>query len=250
MNRGRVYGKAGEKFRKTEEEIINAVFGRGVAHEKETMPEFLQKKLDDAFSEMITSMVQAPGLHEPQDTPMWLSAMLYGVGNPRLTHPVQIAMPFAPSTTFQNAINAYCKGYNPIYFIGYDLCAWKNKGYHRRYNYDGTKGAEAIPIVLNENDRVALNGFRTDYVQIGEKYALAGYFSNKYHGMYGFPGIQIVEVIVDGVAGNLEFFPRIDVERFAEGETRDVPQEKTASKIRGIIKARKTQKEWAGLNEL
>lgn len=252
--RGQVFGKSGEEFRvgmnQAVADIINKVANNMVNMKnmdkiKGMIQELLQDfRLDTEWEKMITTMLNAPGAHEPQDTPMWIAAMLYGEGNPRLKHPVRTAAPFAPSTTFQNAVLAYMKGYNPIYFVGYDLCHWKHMGYHHKFWYDKT---EIIPVPHDppgKDTRVGLNGFQTDYVQIGEKYALAGYFSKEFNGHYGLPGLQLVEVIADGTPGNLEFYPKVDVDRFAEGETKNVAQDVTAKKIQAIIRERKMQENW------
>lgn len=213
--RGQAFGFAGEKYRN------------------------LENKTEEAWAEMVTAFIQAPGKHEPQDTPMWMSVILFGEGNPRLKMPVRIAAPYCPSSTFQGAVLAYMKGYNPIYFVGYDLCHWKNKSYHHKFMYDGTDRVCPPGIPPGQEERKSLAGFQTDYVQVGEKYSLAGYVSKQFQGMYALPGIQIVEVIADGIPGNLEFYPRIDIERFAEGETKNVSQDKTAKKIQAIVRERK-----------
>jgi hypothetical protein len=171
-----------------------------------------------------------PGLYEPQDIPMYLSVMFYGQGNPQLRNPLRVAAPYAPSTTFQNAILAHMLGYGPIYFIGYDLCNWKGISYHRKFLWDGT---EHPPGVISEEtkEKIGKSGYSVDYVKIGEKYALASYASKEYMGQFAIPGWRLVEVVADHTPGNLEFYPRIGLDEFTAGGTRNVPQKQTAAKI-------------------
>jgi len=198
---------------------------------------------DEAWKALLLKLINAPGFHEPQDIPMWLSVILFGEGNARVRNPVHIAAPYAPSTTFQNAVNAYMKGYNPIYFVGYDLCNWKHIPRHRQFYYDGSEAAKSTanpnPAALSD-----FNGYPIDYVKIGEKYALAGYVSKQVNGHYSLPGIEIVECIAEGTPGNLEFYPRIDIERFAKGDTVNVKQTKTGPRINAILKERGISEGW------
>ena len=259
--RGQVFGKAGEEFRgamnETVAKIVNDVITvlvklytenaneANIGKIRDVATKLLEGfRLDKEWEKMITTMLNAPGVHEPQDTPMWISVMMFGEGNPRMKNPVKVAAPFCPSTTFQNAVLAYMKGYNPIYFIGYDLCNWKHRSYHDHYYSDGTHTGPSPTVIPGEDDRVGMNGFGVDYVKIGEKYGLAGYFSKEFQGRYGLPGLQLVEVVADGTPGNLEFYPKIDIERFAAGDIVSVSQEKTAKKIRAIIRKRKMDENW------
>lgn len=198
--------------------------------------------LDKDWTAFCDTTMNLPGLYEPQDIPMYLSVMYYGQGNPLLKHPLRVAAPYAPSTTFQNAINAHMLGYNPIYFVGYDLCNWKHMGYHRRYFYDGTSVDKASPEDPSVMKKMGATGFSVDYVKIGEKYALASYASKEYMGQFAIPDWELVEVVAENTPGNLEWFPRIGWPEFVNGGTRDVPQKQTAAKITQMIADRKMER--------
>ena len=198
----------------------------------------MDKIKDKDWAEFCNITMNLPGLYEPQDIPLYLSVMYYGSGNPLLRNPVRVAAPYAPSTTFQNALLAHMKGYNPIYFVGYDLCNWRGIPYHVKFNWDGTSRPAGTPPE-EIKAKIGNVGYSVDYVKIGEKYALASYASKEYMGQFAIPGLQLVEVVADSTPGNLEFYPRIDLDEFAVGGVRNVPQKQTAAKIAKLIAERK-----------
>lgn len=119
-----------------------------------------------------------------------------------------------PNSTLQASMLAGWLGYFPLYFVGYDLCHWKNRLRFKTIYCDGTEST--IPQIPKNEQVIQPEGSpfptQTD-MELGKRTAI------RYAWEFLAP---FVEVVVDGTPGALEIFPRISVEELAKGGKRNV----------------------------
>ena len=200
-----------------------------------------KKRTPDETLETLTALANelflSPGRYERQDIVMDLAAVIYGEGNPLITYPIRRASEISPSTPQACALLAYLEGHDPIYFAGYDMCQWQNKRRAKAYFHDGSSQE-----YLNPSDGVGAirgeSGFWVDSVQLGEKNILMSYLGKRYRDKPVLPGFRCVEIVCEGVRGNLELLPRIGLEEFVAGGTRDFDEKQQAAKISEVMSKR------------
>jgi hypothetical protein len=156
-------------------------------------------------------------------------AWVYGSNNDEINHPITNALPYAPNTTFQAIALANFLGHAPIYLVGVDLCYWQGIPRHVTYMADGrTRPMIINSAITDETPRaIGSSGFRVIPELVSHKRTLM-----LYSALFS---MQLVEVVVDDTPGNLEVFPRIGLEEFANGGSRNISVQQTAAACRDYV---------------
>ena len=130
-----------------------------------------------------------------------MAGLLYSGNNPEVKHPIGAQLYLAPDTALQAAMIATTMGHDPIYLVGYDQCFWKGKNRARTVTGDGR---------IYESD---------SYDAVAEK-TESGFGASKnmlYYRTFALIyqariNMRLVEVVVDGTPGNLQYLPRAPLE--------------------------------------
>jgi len=151
-----------------------------------------------------------------------------------------VAPPIGPSTPQQAAYLAWKMGYNPIYFVGYDGCQWRDLSRSSGYDHLGNR-TDYPPRPRTADSRIGSSGFQVDTHQLGEKELMLSYLGKKVNDGWLCPGLVCVEVVCLDTPGILELLPRIGLDEFANGGNRNsVKPEQVAAKIRETMADRET----------
>lgn len=229
----------------TKADYIQSILNVAANNIMQFVSDYAQKKTQQPFREYLVEelgkagaeLFKGPGSYERQDIIIDLAACLFGPGNPYNKYPVREATMIAPSTAQQAAFIAWKMGYDPIYFVGYDMCFWKGLNRHNTVYHDGTV-VEVPPYTPNENARIGSSGFYSDVVQFGEKELLVSYLSKTVNGAFLMPGLRCVEVVADDTPGNLELIPRVDLKKWVAGKRVKYDEVKLAQSIMNTMMQR------------
>jgi hypothetical protein len=157
-----------------------------------------------------------------------LTEATFGVVNHQLKYPIKIRLHAGGCSPVQAAIAAFVMGCDPIYYMGLDLCYWRNLGRSTTLlpsgrEFKGYEKRDLSGAAPTKYDSAC--GWHTTEEMLFYKFAALQ--------ISHIEGMHAAEIVVDREPGNLQHLPRVDLEDLTPNQ--DMSIFKPAEEQREIV---------------